>query len=328
MIGKRIHIIFNPASAGGRTHERQSRILDEIEKYFGKDYSLWITKKPLDAGVFSGYAVKSGCELLIVVGGDGTIQEAVNGMMSSESFNLNSCVLGIISSGTGQGFAQSLSLPSTIEEQIKIIGEGYSKSIDLGCVSFFKNNKIHSRYFVNEFQAGIGGAVCAGVSQRQKRTGGKIAFGLGTISTALKYPNQKLILTVDGRTEITNQFTGIVVGNGKFTGGGMKLTPLSDLNDGYLDLLLINKQTRLQRLISFSKIYSGRHVNSKFFDYRFIREVKIESDEDVPLEADGEILGSLPCKVEVVQSAISVLVPKYEGEKNEKFYEEFSEAGI
>lgn len=315
---KNVHIVINPASAGGRTGERRYKILNEAEKYFGKNYSLWITKNPLDAEHYAHYIIDNDSDLIIVIGGDGTVQESVNGMLAAANYETSSCKLGIISSGTGQGFAQSLSLPSSIKDQIEIINNGVSKKIDVGKISFYQDGRACFRFFVNEFQIGIGGAVVRNVNKDQKRAGGLLAFGLGTLTTAMKYPNQKLSLIINNGSKIIDEFTGVVVANGGYTGGGMNLTPLSNLNDGFLDLLLIKKQSKLQRLISFSKIYSGRHINSPLFDYGFVKQIKIESDKEVPVEADGEIWGTLPCEVEVVHSAISVCVPKSEGEKNEK----------
>ncbi len=306
MTGKNLHIIFNPASKGGRTGDCRDKILSAVEEYFGNNYSLWITKKSNDAFLYTGNALDEGCDLLIAVGGDGTIQEIVNGLLKNENNESKSCVLGILSCGTGQGFAQSLCLPKTLDEQLQVIKEGYKRNVDAGQISFNLKGKKNIRYFINEFQIGIGGAVVKNVNQNLKRKGGFLAFGIGSLSTVFNFPNPEISMIIDERIEINGEFTGIVVANGSMTGGGMNLTPFSNLSDNFLDLLLIHKQNRIQRLINFPKIYSGKHINSRFFSYRFIKKIKFMSNEDIPIEADGEILASLPCEIEIIPSAVKV----------------------
>ena len=137
---KKVHIIFNPESSGGRTGEGRQKILNLIEKIFGNNFSLFITGKPNDASLFAEQSIKDDCDLIITVGGDGTIQEVVNGVLSNSCSKINKCSVGIISSGTGQGFAQSINLPKSHEEQIKLIKNGLTKKVDVGRVSLL----IHS----------------------------------------------------------------------------------------------------------------------------------------------------------------------------------------
>jgi YegS/Rv2252/BmrU family lipid kinase len=314
---RELHIILNPASSGGKTGEHQHKILSSIEKYFGNDYTLWITGKPNDAFLFTKKAIEEGCSLLISAGGDGTIQEIVNGLLNTGN-NKHSCKLGLLNCGTGQGFAQSLCLPKNIDDQLGIIKKGFTRSIDAGKISFYLNGEKQTRYFINEFQAGIGGAVVRNVNKNLKRKGGLIAFGLGTISTVLNFPNQRISMILDDSTEIKGEYTGIVVANGNMTGGGMNLSPLSNLSDNFFNLLIIHKQKSIQRLFNFSKIYSGRHINSRTFSYMLIKKIVLMSDEDVPVEADGEIFSPLPCEIEIIPSAVEVCANNHTGESHEK----------
>ncbi|MBF8249332.1 MAG: hypothetical protein HW374_2132 [Bacteroidetes bacterium] len=173
------YVILNPASAGGETAKRQVKIIAEIEQRFGSNYSLFITKRTLEACEAANKAVLNGCELILAVGGDGTLQEVVNGFFANGHLVNPRCHLGFINSGTGQGFAQSVGLPQSWEDQIELIRNSNSRMVDVGRVSFTNASGERShRYFINECQLGIGGEVVKGVQQGHKLLGGTLAFGL------------------------------------------------------------------------------------------------------------------------------------------------------
>lgn len=304
---KGVHVIFNPVSAGGKTGARQAEILNALERKMGNGYSLCVTGEPLEASFSAKKAILEGSELIITIGGDGTIQETVNGFFSDGNIINPSCQLGIIDSGTGHGFVQSLGLPSGLEEQLEVIHRGQAQPIDLGKVVFSdKNGQPKEHYFINECQAGIGGEVVRLVHSRHKRLGGFIAFGAVTLLTALRYPNRSMTVEIDRTTRITERFIGVVIGNGNYMAGGMKLIPHAKVDDGLFDILLMHEQSIPQRLRNFPKIYSGRHLSSpKFTQYRG-KKVTLSSSESVTFEADGEFLGSLPCSIEIVPSAMQV----------------------
>jgi diacylglycerol kinase (ATP) len=301
------HVIINPASAGGKTRRKQVQILQVIERNVGKRYSLCVTQRPFEASFSARRAITRGSELIITIGGDGTIQETVNGFFSNGCPINPACQLGIIDSGTGSGFAQSMGLPLSINEQLEIIFRGQTRSIDIGKAVFSdKNGKPRQRYFVNESQAGIGGAVVKNVQSKHKKLGGLVSFGSSTLLMAFRHPNQFLTVVIDDIHKITEHFIGIVIANGKYMAGGMNLTPQAKVDDGWLDILLIHGQSIPQRLLNFPKIYSGRHIDSSKFSYYRGKRIALSSSEKVLFEADGELLGSLPCTVEIVPSVLKV----------------------
>lgn len=304
---KKVHVIINPVSAGGKTGARKLEILKALDRRLGKGYSFCVTSAPLEASSSARKAILDGSELVITVGGDGTIQETVNGFFSNGNLINPSCQLGIIDSGTGHGFTQSLGLPTGLEEQLEVIHTGQIQSIDLGKVIFSdKNGQRRERYFINECQAGIGGEVVKLVRSKHKRWGGFIAFGSIALFAALRYPNRPMTVEIDGVTKITGRFIGVVIGNGKYMAGGMNLIPHARVDDGLFDILFIHEQSIPQRLWNFPKIYSGRHLaSSKFTQYRGKR-VTLSSSEMITLEADGEFLGSLPCAIEILPSILQV----------------------
>jgi YegS/Rv2252/BmrU family lipid kinase len=307
MTNHKMHIIINPASAGGKTRLRQSEILNILTKKLGNHYSLYLTRKPLDASASTTEALRNGCELIIAIGGDGTIQEVVNGFFSTGRPVNPDCQLGIISSGTGHGFAQSLGLPKGIADQIDVIGSGLTRRVDVGNVSYQNEKReIAHRYFINECQLGIGGAVVQRVQQNHKKFGGLLAFGIGTIETAFHHPNQVMKISADHQEPYTTDLTGILIANGAYMGGGMNLAPGAKVDDGLFNILVMLRQTVFQRLQNFPKIYTGNHIHSPAFGYFQAKTVTIESEENVLVEADGELLGTTRCKVEILPAALPV----------------------
>jgi diacylglycerol kinase family enzyme len=162
------------------------------------------------------------------------------------------------------------------------------------------------RYFVNECQAGIGGAVVEKVQSGHKKLGGFLGFGLATLTTALSYPNRSIRFSLDDGPERSGTFIGIVAANGQAMAGGMRLAPRASVEDGELDIVFMHGQTLAERLRNFPKIYSGTHLESPKFGYLRGRSLSLASEDRVSFEADGEPFGHLPCRIEVVPAALEV----------------------
>jgi len=307
MKNPRCYVILNPSAGSGKAGKEASRILAALRNSLGGGYTLFVTRLPLDATAVAREAILGGAEFIVAVGGDGTIQETVNGFFSDGRLINPDVELGIISIGTGNGFAQSLGLPGNIERQCEVIASGLVRRLDLGRAFFSNGNgKSGSRYFVNECQAGIGGVVVENVRRQHKRLGGTLAFGLKTLTAALSFPEPEITVSMDGGPGQTLKYIGVVAANGSSMAGGMRLAPRADVGDGLLDFLLMHEQTLARRLHNFPKIYSGRHVEMPEFQYLRGRRLVLASREKVLFEADGELLGCLPCDVEIRPSALQV----------------------
>jgi YegS/Rv2252/BmrU family lipid kinase len=302
-----IHIILNPASGAGRTRSKLPTIRHLINHFFGSSYSLHITRGPLDATLSASEAVRNSSRLIVAIGGDGTIQEVVNGMFANGHLINPACKLGIIDCGSGHGFAQSLGLPASMEAQMEILKAGDCRTIDLGSVSYRDSRgEIRQRYFANECQLGIGASVVRRVQDQHKRLGGTLAFGLGVLETVFEHENQTIAIALDRKEAIEGKVTGIVVANGAFTGGGMNLAPTARLDDGTLKVLVMHDLSIWQRLQSFPRIYTGSHLRMSLFSYHETTSLHVESRESVRVEADGELLGETPCLVEAIPSVLTV----------------------
>lgn len=306
----KIHVIINPASSAGRTGRRQDEIVAALERHLGRTFTLQVTQGPGHATASARQAALERTDLVVAAGGDGTIQEVVNGLMEAGGLLAPGLQLGIVNTGTGHGFAQSLGLPAGLDAQCAAIASGPCRRVDIGRTIYTDGGgRRLERYFVNECQAGIGGRVVERVQAGHKKLGGLVGFGLATLATALSYPNRSIKFSIDGGPERSGSFIGIVAANGHVMAGGMKLAPDALITDGWLDILFMHGQPLFERLRNFPKIYSGRHLDSPRFTCFRAKTISLASEEPVFFEADGEPFGRLPCRVEVLPSALALRVP-------------------
>ena len=307
MSEKTVHTIVNPIAGGGRTGRLTPKIMAEMERRFGTNFIMHTTRLPLEATNITRKSIMAGAKLIIVVGGDGTVQEAVNGFFRDRKLINPECELGILNYGTGKGLLQTLNLPSSLEEKLDLIASSPGNPIDIGCITYYdEKGRKYERLFINECQVGIGGDVVTEVSMKHKYFGGTLAFGSVAIKQALFYKALNLTVEFDDKEVISRDLIGVVAGNGAFCAGGMRLTPDARPDDGQFDVLLIHDMNIFRRIWNFTKIYSGRHIKSEYFTLRRSKWLTIDSTEPVLIEADGELLGTVPCEISLLPAVLKV----------------------
>lgn len=309
MTENRPYVILNPASSGGKTGSQLENYREALARHFGNGYSLHITTGQLDATQAARTAVRDGHELIVAVGGDGTIQEVINGFFLGDELINPSARLGIIDGGTGSGFVQSLELPSTLKEQVEVLRFGRIRHLDLGSleVSRGRNGKTH-RFFCNECQIGIGAEVARRVQGKHKMLGGTLGFGLGAVQAIISHPDQAMDVRLNGVGNGTRQLIGIMIANGAFAAGGMHLAPGARQDDGELNVVLMKPLRIPGRFLAFSKIYSGNHIGFPSISYSTATSISIDTDHEVLISSDGELLGTAPARIEVLPSVLRVMV--------------------
>ncbi len=325
-----ILIIINPASAACKTARRIPSIVTALERRFSRRCAFALTRGPGDAMRLAGEAVRDCFSLVVAVGGDGTFHEVVNGIMAASQGCVPSCPLGLISSGSGQGFAGSLRLPPTLDEQVRLIAEGPCRAVDVGVLSTRRDPGGWSdHYFINECQIGIGADVVCSTGRVKKAAGGLLGYGLAAFSAIFRSPNADLSLTIDDGEEPSCSVLGLAIGNGDRTAGGMSLTPGAELDDGVLNLLTIHGLGLADRLRSFPKIYSGAHVGAQGFSYRGVKRCRVVGSVPLAVAADGELMGRLPCVISVLERALLVTAPLQSGDqKHEQTVPRLAEARV
>jgi diacylglycerol kinase (ATP) len=309
-------VILNPVAGSGAGGRLQAAVERSAGARWGR-VDLNFTSRQGEATELARNAVARGASLIIACGGDGTVQEVVNGMLGAGVAPL-ACELGIVNCGTGRGLADSLDLPETLEQQLNLIHHGEAVALDVGRVKYVNGDgRTAERLFVNECQLGIGGAVVErlearkGGDRRFKRLGGTLAFGLVAVRELVRLRSPELVVEFDGGERAEGRFLGVVVGNGAKCGGGMRLTPEAAPDDGALDVVLIREMAVPLRLWTFFKIYKGRHTEVEGISSRRCRKLSVSGVTTV--EADGELLGTPPCTIEVLPGALHVKAPKGAG---------------
>ena len=302
-----VDIVINPAAGNGKAKRAVQSLLQLIKSSCDFELNITFTKEKNDAVSITRKAIKDGASMVIAVGGDGTINEVVNGFFQEGKPLNHLCELGIINCGTGGGFARTLNNPRSISQQIERLIQPGSSVLDLGQITCRDySGKIVSRLFVNECQLGIGSDVASLVGKKSKIFGGTLAFGFAATALAMFMKPLKVMIGFDNEDFQEFNLIGLVVGNGTECAGGMKLTPHAKLNDGLFDVLSINDMKTVQRILNLSKVYSGRHILSPQCSIKRCRKLRVRSDIELSLESDGEMLGTSPFDIEILPSAIRV----------------------
>lgn len=301
-------VIVNPESNKGKTRKRWNHIKEAL-KSFLKEFKYEFTEKPLQAIEISRVALKEGTELVVGVGGDGTMNEIANGFYENRKIINPEAALGIVPSGTGCDFTKSLNIPLGLKNALEVITQAPSSLIDIGRVRFKGNSgEEQERFFLNVSDFGIGGDVVRKVNEnRMKRRASSYLKCL--ISTFLSYKNKRLKIKIDDEELPVDEYLIGTISNGRIFGRGMKIAPEAKLDDGLFDVVLVKRMKTLEFFINVWRIYTATHLSHPKIS--LIRGTKVEAiavdeENDVLIEVDGEQLGKLPATFEIIPGSILV----------------------
>lgn len=309
--------VVNPRSGGGYTGRAWRRIAAELEKQLGP-VRVHFTASPssphyLPAAELTRQALREGAQLVIAVGGDGTINEVVNGFYEGEEQINPQAHLAILNCGTGGDFRRTFGFPQEWEKGIAHIASGNSRRIDLGRLSFVaEDGRETTRYFDNIASFGMSGAVDRAVNRAtwQKNFGGSFTFFWCSMMAMLGYRPREVRIKTD--TGIDEEMTvgTCAVANGRFFGGGMMIAPTAEPDDGLFDVTVLLDMGMGDFLKGSGSIYKGTHIdNPKVFTER-VRWLEAEplGDKPVLLDVDGEAPGRLPARFEILPGALTLRV--------------------
>lgn len=304
----KVRAIVNPRSANGRTGKRWHVYEDILRRVFAR-FDFVFTSAPMDAVSLVRNAIREGIDLIISVGGDGTLNEVVNGFFEGGKLISNSVKLGVISTGTGADFIKTIKFPKDINEIAERFQRMQTRRCDAGVI-YFKDHSGEDalRYFINIADFGIGGETVDRVNRTTKAFGGFLSFLWGSAVTVLKYRNKRIRLKIDGADYGEMVCNSVVVANGRFFGGGMMIAPRAKIDDGLFDIVIAGDISKIDFLKYGPKIYKGEHINLPDVKYLRGRVVEATSNERVLLDVDGEQPGVLPARIELIPSAINVVV--------------------
>ena len=253
-------------------------------------------------------AVQEGYELIVAVGGDGAINEVVNGMMTDGRAINPDATLGIIPSGTGNDLARLLKLPrESCAAARHLVRSDQSRLIDVGEVTSTREGKPERRIFLNDADLGFAAKVVERIERRGKVGGGTIPYFTTLMLAALGNRNEEVAVEIDGR-QLAGRMTTILVCNGQSTGGGMWVAPNAELDDGVFDVVLIEDLRPWEILWHAPKIYRGAHLRMRQVSVHRARTVSVTSPERLPIVADGELIGTAPASFRLLPAALRVRI--------------------
>lgn len=299
--------IVNPRSADGTTGSQWARLEAMITRE-GLRGEARFTEGPGHATELVRSALAEGQRLIIAVGGDGTVNEVVNGFFSPQGASLAiDAELGLICRGTGCDFIKSLGIPKREDLAAKRIYHGSSQVIDLGRADFRDaEGRQTSRFFGNIAEAGLGGAVAARANRRSKALGGFASFLMSTLATVATHQPQPMTVQFDDAPPETLKALNLVVGNGRYFGGGMHILPGAQLDDGFFDVLLMGDLGRGELMRNLAKVYLGKHLSHPGLRHLRARRVQVSSSEPLLLDLDGEQPGVAPATFTIQPAALRV----------------------
>jgi YegS/Rv2252/BmrU family lipid kinase len=303
---KNAKAIVNPA-AGGHSIYREWPSLSKHLLAQGLSFDYAYTEGAGHATELAREAANSGYDFIIAVGGDGTVNEIVNGVLSSTS--PYDKTIGIVSAGTTCSFARSLGIPLDPVNSGKLLTSQNTISIDVGLVEYRRGNEQLRRFFVNEADVGFGATVVEASKLMHNYFGRKINYLphiLGGIGSLFSYKNKRIAISVDAETEEICVCTMLVIANGTYFGGGMRVAPYAKPDDGLLDMILFGDMGKSEMMKIWSMTYNGRHITNEKVRLRQIRNLSIQSNEKVLVEADGELIGEGPTSFSVLPSALRI----------------------
>jgi diacylglycerol kinase (ATP) len=273
----------------------------------GKSFQLPVpaevleTRAPGHAIELTQQAIKQGARTIIVVGGDGTINEVVNGFFEDEKTISADVELSIVPRGTGSDFIRVLN---------RAVPRGDRRMVDLMKVEYTTldgGSKV--RYSINVTSFGMGGEVAARVNRSTKPLGGRIAFLTAMLQTAWSFPGNSVALRLDNSKTIQASVTHVAVGNGQYHGGGMWICPGAKIDDGLLDVTVVRHLKLAELAKSLPTLYGGGIYSHPNVESHRVKHIKAASTERVAVETDGETLGYLPMEITVLPKAIRVWMP-------------------
>ncbi|HEY6605202.1 MAG TPA: diacylglycerol kinase family protein [Gaiellaceae bacterium] len=295
--------LVNPASANGSTGKRWAEIAHRSAA-LGLTGDALLSGAPGELTELARRAADDGANLLVVVGGDGSVHEVVNGVAQRDEIEV-----AVIPRGTGWDFARSLALPRRLDDAVRVALAGKTRTIDLGRASYHAWGGGGARaWFANVGSVGMSGAIAQRANDTTKALGGKASYVWATFAVFSSWSNSEIEVTVDDETRRARMHD-VIVANGHSIAGGMKLCPAAEPDDGLFDVLTIGDLTKGDLLLTLPKTFRGTHLPHPKAELLRGTRVTVEAPEPLPLELDGEQPGTTPVRFELVRNALRVRVP-------------------
>lgn len=292
----KICIICNP---GAGSVDDGHETVEQLRAAAGSA-DIRLTKDVGEAARLALQAADEGCDIIVAAGGDGTLNEVINGVAG----HIDRVRVGLIPLGTGNDFARVLGLPDSVEECVDVLHDGHTKAVDLVRVT---SDRV--RHFVNVSAGGFSGAVGEKLTPEIKKSWGPLAY-LRCAAEAL--PDLRAFRTqvvLDDREPLELDLYNAIIANGRFVAGGTPVAPEASISDGLLDLVLVAEKPMSEIAVMAAQMLLGKHLTSDAIVFRRAAKIYINSTPGMWFNVDGEQVGNEPATFEVLPRALQFIAP-------------------
>jgi len=299
------------------TSKRKKKTSQEISRIQASEAFSEVVIWPSEYAGHTVKLAKEACgqfDYVISVGGDGTLNEVVNGCMQAklEGGQLNMPIIGVLPQGTANDFVKTLCLSGVEGELDALIQAGSHDQVDVGQIAFNnERGERESRYFINIADVGIGAKVVQNVNASNKILGANLTFLWSIVKTFLTFKPRPMHIKSDNGLDWKGDALLLAVGNAQYYGSGLCITPHAKINDGVLGVTLMGGMTVMDFILRFAELKKPQKVDHPEMSYHEAKVVEVDSSSsDCAVEADGEFLGYTPLKIEILPGQLSVLMPQ------------------
>jgi diacylglycerol kinase (ATP) len=292
------YIIVNPI-AGAIVNP--DGLLKQLRRLDPRKLSL--TKRAGEAETLARAAFRAGCDYIIAAGGDGTLNEVINGIASPHP--IRGIRMGIVPLGTANDFARSMKLPTHVENNIDILRAKQTVLVDLVRVTGKR-----TRYFINVSAGGFSGAVDEKLTPQIKSTWGPLAYLRSAAAALPKLRAYYATVIFDDVERWEGELYNIVIANGQFVAGGLPIAPDASVRDGLLDVLLVPKRPAREMALLTAQMLLGKHLSSDVIPFRRTRKISVKSRPRIWFNVDGEPFGDDPAVFQILPRALEFVIRK------------------
>ena len=302
---EKVHVIVNPFSARGKTEYRWESIKSVIKYYF-TEFKYIFTEKPNQATEIAREVLSDGYDLIIGIGGDGTLNEITNGFFTGSTKEVinDEASLGIIPSGTGSDFIRFLKIPRDFRKSVELIKNSKRKKIDVGKITYPGTTK-DQKFFINIADFGLGADVVKRLSEVPESKRGPLSYYSGLLSTIRSYRSKNVDIVINDEQRISGKYLIGAVANGGIFGGGMIIAPDAVVDDGFFDLVLVKDMKKLEIVKNTPLLYRGTIIKNPKVEVYRARKIEVTAMEHTNLEFDGEPGGTVPARFEIIEKVLN-----------------------
>jgi YegS/Rv2252/BmrU family lipid kinase len=303
--------IVNPQAGTGKGEKDWGGIYDLLYKS-GIKFEVVFTKHREHATTLTKKFIKKGFRKFMVVGGDGTLNEVVNGIFTQKDTPSDELLLAMIPVGTGNDWCRTFDIPFNYKKAVKLIRDGNTFIQDVGKVSFYSSSTLKRRYFINVAGMGYDAIVAAKTNKdKEHGKGGTLTYLKNLMSSLLFYKYSDTQIRIKDQDETCKcQAFSLSIGIGKYNGGGMKQLPQAIPDDGLFDITLVKKLGKFTVIKEIKNLYDGSFVNHPKVQTFRGKSISVESTPAINLEVDGESLGHSPFEFEIIHKGLRIVAGK------------------